>query len=137
MSQAARHREPELPSERSFGLVFAGAFALVGAWPLIHGRAPHLWAFAFAVLLLALALFLPDALRIPNRLWMKFGMLLGKILSPVVMLILFSVVFVPAALILKIRGKDLLRLKQDPAAGSYWIERDPAEAAAQSMRNQF
>ena len=143
---AARHglhedltREEEVKgsSNRSFGLVFTGFFAIVAAlsaWK--HGWAWP-WASGLAVVCLAVSLFAADILAPLNRAWMKLGLLLGKVVAPVVLGLLFFLSIVPIGLIMRARGKDLLRLKFDRAARSYWIERTPPGPPPETMRKQF
>jgi hypothetical protein len=123
-------------SERAFGTVLAAAFLLIALWPLLDGANPRLWALALAALLLAAAALAPGALTPLNRIWFRFGMLLHRIASPLVMALLFFLTVTPTALILRLAGKDPLRLKFDPALKSYWIEREPGPAP-ETMRRQF
>jgi hypothetical protein len=124
-------------SDRSFGLVFTVFFALVGVWPLVHKRPLRLWALGVSVTFLLLALALPGVLRPLNLLWARFGRLLSKITNPIITGVMFYVIFTPAGLLLRLFGKDLLRLKNDRNATTYWIHRDPAGLIPESMRNQF
>jgi hypothetical protein len=88
-------------------------------------------------LMAGLALWRPDALTSLNRLWLRFGLLLHRIVSPVVMVFLFYVTMLPIGLLLRLFGKDVLRLKWDRKAGSYWIKRADRRPLSQSMRQQF
>ena len=124
-------------SERAFGLVFAAVFALIGLWPLLSAESVRPWALIVAALLIAAARFAPRALDPLNRLWFLFGVLLHKIVSPLVMALLFFVTVTPIAILMRLAGKDPLRLKFDRAAKSYWIERTPPGPAPETMRNQF
>ncbi len=133
----AGHGDHEGSSDRSFGFVFAGFFALVGlynAWH--HGRAWP-WLALVAAGFLAVALIRPAVLAPLNRLWMKFGLLLAAIINPIVLGILFFLVFTPMAFIARLVGKDFLRLKKQPEAKSYWIVRDPPGPEPVSMKDQF
>lgn len=132
-------REPvtEGSSDRSFGLVFTAFFALAGVWPLVHKRPLRLWALCLSAAFLFVALAFPGILRPLNLAWMRFGRLLSKVTSPVITGVMFYVIFTPAGLLLRLLGKDLLRLKYDRNATTYWIRRDPAGLTAESMRNQF
>jgi predicted membrane metal-binding protein len=127
----------QMGSERSFGIVFAVVFAVIGLFPLIGSAQPRWWALAVAAAFLALALVYPALLRPLNRVWFRFGLLLHKITNPVVMGLMFFGTITPVALIMRIAGKDPLRLKLDRAATSYWIERDPPGPAPDSMDRQF
>jgi len=132
-------REPEAEgsSDRSFGLVFTAFAALVALWPLIHKRPFRPWALYVSAAFLLVSLALPAVLHPLNILWTKFGRLLAKITNPIITGIMFFGIFTPAALVLRLLGKDLLRLKYDRNATTYWIPRDPAGLASESMRNQF
>lgn len=124
-------------SERSFGLVFVVVFAVIGFWPLLKGEPLRLWALGAAAVLLVLALAVPAALKPFNRLWFRFGLLLHKVMTPLIMGLMFFGAFMPTGLIMRALGKDILRLKFDPQAQSYWIERHPPGPAPESLRNQF
>ncbi|MBF0294405.1 MAG: hypothetical protein HQL96_04380 [Magnetococcales bacterium] len=124
-------------TERSFGLVFAAFFAVIGVWPLWHGQPWRLWAIAAGALFLAVALLKPSLLKPLNRLWGRFGALLHRLVSPAVMAVVFFAVVTPIALLMRMLGKDPLRLKKDPAARSYWIVRDPAGPLPDTMPFQF
>ena len=133
----AREEEVKVGSERSLGMVFAAVFAIVGLFPLWDGGAVRLWALIVAGVFLALALIAPALLGPLNRLWFRFGMLLNRIVSPLVIGLLFFLTVTPMALIMRVAGKDPLRLRFDKAAESYWIPRDPPGPDPQTMRNQF
>jgi hypothetical protein len=124
-------------SDRSFGLVFTAFFALVGLWPLVHKRPLRPWALFVSAGFLLVALAFPRVLHPLNLLWARFGRLLSKVTNPIITGLMFYVIFTPAGLLLRLFGKDLLRLKYDPSAPSYWIRRDPAGLIPESMRNQF
>lgn len=131
------NRKVELGSNRNFGLVFAGVFAVLAVWPLIrHGEAIRWWALAPAAVFLGLALYADHLLAPLNKLWFRFGLLLHSVVSPLVMGALFYGAVTPVALVLRAMGKDILRLKQDDAK-SYWIERTPPGPAKNSMGQQF
>ena len=132
-----RELVPEGSSDRSFGLVFTAFFALVGVWPLVHRRPLRLWAFFVSAAFLLVALALPRVLHPLNLLWARFGRLLSKVTNPIITGLMFYVIFTPAGLLLRLFGKDLLRLKYERSATSYWIRRDPAGLVPESMRNQF
>lgn len=124
-------------SERAFGIVFAAVFAVVGLWPLAGGGAVRAWALAVAGALVAVALARPRWLAGPNRLWARLGHLLHKVVTPVVMGLVFFATVTPVALIMRALGKDPLALRFDRGAQSYWIERRPPGPAPATMRNQF
>jgi len=124
-------------SDRSFGLVIAAVFLLVALSPLRHGHALRWWALAVSSVFALVALVKPKLLSRLNWLWMKLGLLLGKVVSPIALGILFYAVLTPMAVVVRLTGKDPLRLKLDPAADSYWIVRKPPGPPPDSMTNQF
>lgn len=133
----SREEHVEGSSDRSFGFVFAAVFLLIAAWPLLHGGGLRWWAVLVAGAFMVLAIVAPRLLAVPNRLWLKFGLLLGKVVSPIALGILFYFVFLPIGVLMRLAGKDPLRLKRDPAASSYWIPREPPGPPPTSMNNQF
>ncbi len=139
MSHENLNRDPHVEgsSDRSFGLVFAGAFLLIAAVPLFHGEAVRWWATGVSAVFALVALVKPTLLAGLNRLWIKLGVLLGKVVSPIALGILFYVVITPIGLVIRLTGKDPLRLKFAPDADSYWIPRDPPGPAPDSMNHQF
>ena len=132
-----REQHVEGSSDRTFGLVFAGVFLLIAGWPLIHGEAVRWWSVGISAVFALVAFIRPTLLAELNRLWMKFGILLGKIVSPIALGILFYIVITPIGLMIRVAGKDPLRLKFDPEADSYWIPREPPGPPPGSMNNQF
>jgi hypothetical protein len=135
----SREQYVEGSSDRSFGLVIAAVFLLIALGPLRHGHGhtPRWWAVAVAGVLALVALVKPRLLSGLNRLWIKLGILLGKVVSPIALGILFYGVLTPLAVVIRLTGKDPLRLKLDPAKDSYWIVRKPPGPPPDSMTNQF
>lgn len=133
------HDELKLPSERSFGLVFTAAFALFALWWYFRrdNEIAAMLSLAVAAGFLTAAFVVPRILRPLNILWMKFGLLLSRIVNPLVMGLLFFLVFLPIGIVLRLSGKDPLRLRRDPQAASYWIPKSEADPQTSSMRNQF
>ena len=105
--------QPRIGSERSFGIQVGAIFAIIGLWPLAAGGPVRLWALILAAFLLLAAAFAPEWLRPVNRLWFRFGQLLGRIVNPIVMGFVYFLIFTPIALVLRLFGKDVLRLKRD------------------------
>jgi predicted membrane metal-binding protein len=124
-------------SERGFAIVFTVVFVLVGLWPLLSGGPVRAWALLIAAAFLLAGFAAPGILAPLNRLWFRFGMALGRIVSPVVMGILFFGTVMPTGLLMRLFRKDVLRLRFDPAAESYWIPRDPPGPSAESLKQQF
>jgi hypothetical protein len=124
-------------SDRNFGFVFAAVFLLLALAPLRQASPVRVWALAVSASFAALALVRPTLLRPLNRLWMKLGLLLGRVTNPIFTSLIFFGVLVPTALALRLQGKDRLLLKRDPNAASYWIPRTPPGPAPESMANQF
>jgi hypothetical protein len=131
------HRTIKTSSNRSFGLVFASFFAVVAAAPLLSGDAMRLWAAVLAVCFLALTVLAPGLLAPLNRLWSRLGLLLSHVVSPVIMALLYAVLILPAGLLLKAMGRDLLSLNWQPKSPSYWIDRLPPAPQPSSMSKQF
>lgn len=133
----SRDQHVEGSSDRSFGLVFVVVFFTIAAWPLLHGETPRWWAFGVAAVFALVAVMRPTLLAGLNRLWVKLGVLLGKLVSPIALGILFYGVFFPVGVAMRLAGKDPLRLRRDADAASYWIPRKPPGPPPDSMTNQF
>lgn len=131
------HRKVVAGSDRSFGLVFAAFFAVVALLPVIHGAPLRWWAVAVAAAFAAIAFIAPRVLHPLNRAWYALGLLLHHVVNPLIMAIMFYGAILPMALLLRALGKDILRLKREPEAASYWIVREPPAPAAGSMSKQF
>lgn len=128
---------PASASNRSFGVVFTVFFGIIGLLPLLNAHSVRVWALIFSAIFLVLALFAPTCLALLNRLWMQFGALLHRIVSPVALAILFFIVVTPIALLMRILGKDPLRMRLDTNAKSYWIVREPPGPKPESLKDQF
>lgn len=132
-----REQDIEGSSDRVFGLVFAGVFLVIAGSPLFHGETPRWWVSGVAAGFALVALLKPTLLAWLNRLWIKLGVLLGKMVSPIALGVLFYGVLTPIGAVMRLAGKDPLRLKRDPGADSYWIPREPSGPPPDSMTNQF
>jgi hypothetical protein len=133
----ASFRRVDIGSDRKFGSVFGLIFGVLGLWPLFHHRSPHWGLIVLAGLFLTAALLFPRSLNLLNRTWFRVGLVLNRILSPIVMGGLFFGALVPVGWYLRKRGSDLLNLKFDRHATTYWIERDPPGPAPGSLTKQF
>lgn len=133
----SRRSAEQTSSDRVFGLVFGAAFGAIGLSPLVHANPPRYWMLVPALVFFAVALFKPALLHPVNSVWIKFGLLLHRIVSPIVMAILFFATVTPIAFILRALGKDPLRLRWDRSSTTYWIERSPPGPSPESIKNQF
>ena len=123
----------KLGSNRSFGIVFFIVFLIVSIYPLLNDNSIRLWSLVIGIIFLILGLVESKILTPLNIIWMKLGMYLGIIVSPIVMGIVFFLVVTPISFIMKILRKDLLNLKMNKER-TYWIEKDKIKS---SMKNQF
>ena len=120
-------------SNKNFGIVFFIVFILIALWPLFNNETYRLWAVIIALIFLILGIIDSKFLTPLNILWFKFGLLLGKIVSPLVMGIIFFFVVTPIAMLMKVFNKDLLNLRYNNK-NSYWIEKNEPKS---KMKNQF
>ena len=134
MSEITSHVSNEQSSEKSFGVVFSIVFLIVALYPLINSEGLRIWALFVSIIFFLLAFLAPKVLVLPKKLWFKFGLLMGSIVAPIVMTLVYFVTVVPTGLIMRLLGKDLLKQKLDKHAKSYWIERKEPMG---SMKNQF
>src|SRR5262245_49401713 len=132
-----REDQIEGTSNRRFGLTFAGIFLLFALWPLVRNRPVRSWALVVAILFFAAALLAPRSLDLLNRVWFAIGMMLHRVAHPAVMALLFFATITPLGLLMRTLGKDPLRLRCDPSASTYWIDRRPPGPAPNTMIRQF
>jgi hypothetical protein len=132
-----RTQEVKGSSDRFFGLTFFVFFLLIALWPLLGGKAVRPSFMGISLAFLAIALAYPILLAPLNRLWLKFGALLHVITSPIILGVMFYLVIAPIGLLMRLLNKDLLRLKLDPDASSYWIRREPPGPDKNSLHRQF
>ena len=125
--------EIKISSNRSFGLVFFVVFLLIALYPLINNGEVRLWSLITSIVFLTLGLLNSKFLNPFNKLWFKFGIILGKIISPLIMGIIFFLVVTPTGLIMRLLRKDILSLKYNQNK-SYWIEKNGPKS---KMKNQF
>ena len=126
-------QEIKISSNRSFGIVFFVLFMLIALYPLIYSGEIRIWSAIISLILLVLGLINSKILAPLNKLWFKFGIFLGKIISPIIMGIIFFLVVTPIGLIMRLIGKDVLNLKYSDNK-SYWIEKTGPKS---KMKNQF
>jgi hypothetical protein len=127
-----------LPSDRKFGWTFTGLFLFLGTWGLLRGGPhDHAWLFALAALTAAVTTARADWLAPLNRAWMKLGALLNRVVSPVVLGILFFAVFTPMGQVMRLFGWDAMKRRFEPAAPTYWTRRDPPGPADDSFKDLF
>jgi len=124
-------------SDRGFGLVFASFCAIVAALSLYTGSHRWPWWLAAAAVFATLAYMRPALLGPFNRLWTKLGLLLFKVISPVVLALIFFLCITPVGWIMRLAGKDILRLRFEPDADTYWISRQPPGPPPDTLKNQF
>jgi hypothetical protein len=132
----SRTHEVKASSNRSFGWVFSAVFLIVAVWPLFSGRALRGWPLIIAAAFALVTVVAPKLLSLPNRLWLRFGLLLNRIISPVALAILFYLVVTPVGALMRVLGKDSLRLRRSDAT-SYWIKREPPGPRPDSLNHQF
>jgi len=133
MTEISRHVSTEQSSEKSFGVVFSIVFLIVALYPLINSEGLRIWALVVSIIFFLLAFLAPKILVFPNKLWFKFGLLIGSIVAPIVMAFVYFVTVLPTGLIMRLLGKDF-KQKLDKNSKSYWVKRSEPMG---SMKNQF
>ena len=123
----------KISSNRSFGIVFFIAFLLIALYPLVNSGEIRIWSVLISLIFLILGLLNSKILAPLNKLWFKLGIFLGKIISPIIMGIIFFLVVTPIGLLMRLLGKDLINLKFNNNK-SYWIEKKGPKS---KMKNQF
>jgi|TARA_B110001452_G_C15126156_1_gene392458 hypothetical protein len=123
----------KMPSNKNFGIVFFIVFFLISLYPLVNGENIRFWALVISLIFLVLTVLNSKVLTPLNKLWFKFGIFLGKIISPLVMGIIFFLVVTPIGLLMKLFRKDLLNLKFNNKK-TYWIEKHESKS---KMKDQF
>ena len=126
-------KEIKLPTNKNFGLVFFIVFLIVAFWPLLDSKEIRIWSLILSIIFLILGLLNSKLLLPLNKIWMKFGLILGKIVSPIVMGFIFFFVVTPTGIIMRILGKNLLSLKKNNVS-TYWKIKDNKN---NNMKNQF
>ena len=123
----------KLPSNRNFGIVFSIVFLIISLWPLLSQNDVRIWSLLLSGIFLILGLINSIILTPLNRLWFKFGIFLGKIVSPIILGIIFFLVVTPTGFLLRLFGKDVINLKYNNN-NSYWIEKTGPKS---NMKDQF
>ena len=124
----------KISSNKSFGVVFFIVFLIISLWPLLNNNPLRLWSVIVAIIFLILGLTNSKLLTPLNKLWFKFGILLSRIISPIVLGFIFFAIVTPTGIIMRVLGKDLLNKKFDNKKKSYWINRDKVKS---TMKQQF
>lgn len=127
----------QLPSNRSFGSLFVGVFALLGAFSWWRGGALWPWLAALSALTLIVTAAAPAMLTPLNRAWMKLAELLHRVVSPIVLGLIFFGIFAPVGFVMRLAGRDALKRRFEAQAGSYWIDRQPPGPDPAGLPNQF
>jgi hypothetical protein len=133
----SRDQQVKASSNRAFGWVFVIVLAIIALWPVVVGGALRWWSLIVSGLVAVVTMAAPALLTIPNRLWQRFGLLLHRIVSPVVLAIMFYLVVTPMGLLMRVFARNTLQLRRDPAAESYWVKREPPGPQPDSMPRQF
>ena len=134
MSNITSHISIDNGSEKSFGIVFSFVFLMIALYPLTNSQNIHFWAISISFIFLLLGLLAPKTLVLPNKIWFKFGLILGSIIAPIVMALIYFITVLPIGLIMRLLGKDILKQKLDKSMDSYWVKRDEPLG---SMKSQF
>lgn len=132
--------EVKVGSDRSFCLVFSCFFAIIVGFKLYFGSGINNWIYFFgggSIVFLVVAFTVPQFARPLNKLWFRFGLLLHKLISPIIMSLIFFLTVTPVGLVMRMVGKRPLNLKFDQNVDSYWTHRDPPSLEAGSFKNQF
>ena len=124
----------KISSNRNFGLVFFVLFLIISLWPLTYGEPIRIWLVIISMVFLILGLMNSKLLTPLNKLWFKFGMILGAIVAPIVMGFIFFLVVTPIGLTMRIMGRDILNKKYDKKKETYWIKRGKSVS---TMKQQF
>ena len=132
-----REEEIKASSDRSFGAVFTLVFFAVGTWLVSGGYFEGWFFFAGATLFLVVTLACPFILGPLNRAWMKLGLLLSRVVNPLILGVVFFLVITPMAVVRRLLGKDSLHLESKPGLESYWVDRNPPGPKPGSMTRQF
>tara|TARA_B100001996_G_C18392816_1_gene489879 strand:- start:181 stop:570 length:390 start_codon:yes stop_codon:yes gene_type:complete len=128
-----KNKDIKIGSNRSFGIVFFVVFLIIGLWPFLKNQELRIWSIAISIIFLILGLINSKLLTPLNKIWFKFGIILGNFIAPIVMGLVYFFVVTPTGLLMKIFKKDLINLKKNNDK-TYWIEK---KEITSSMKNQF
>ena len=135
MFENKSHFDIKTGSEKNFGIVFSVFFIIIALYPLLNNGPIRYWAIITSFILFVISFLFPKILILPNLLWLKFGLVLGKIVSPLIMFLIFFTTVTPIAIIMRFfLKKDLLNQKVNKSAKNYWIKR---KSYISNMKNQF
>ena len=126
-------KKTKLPTNKNFGMVFSLVFLIISLFPLLKNENIRIWSIIIALAFLVLGLLNSKFLTSLNKIWFRFGIILGSIVSPIVMGIVFYTIVTPTSLIMRALGKNLLNLKKRNKK-TYWVERSKIKS---KMKNQF
>jgi hypothetical protein len=132
-----RHEDVQGSSNRALGLVFAVVFLIIAVFPLFFGGHVRTWPLAVCGGFAVVALLWPRLLAPLNRFWTRLGLILHRIVSPIILGIMFFAVFTPMGFVMRLMGKDPLRLRFDQDLSSYWVERTPPGPKPDTLSDQF
>ena len=127
-------KKTDLPSNRNFGIVFFIVFLAIALWPLFNQNEIRFWSLIISIIFLILGIINSKVLIPLNRIWFKFGILLGTIVSPIVLGFVYFMFVVPTGYIMRFLGKDILNLKKDSNIKTYWINKKEKNT---NMKDQF
>ena len=129
-----KNNKIEISTNRSFGITFSAVFLIIGIWPLLNNEPIRIWSIVISLIFLLFGLMNSTLLTPFNKIWFKFGILLGSIVSPIAMSMVFFIVVTPIGICMRLLRKDILNRKFDKNANSYWISRNKPSG---SLKNQF
>ena len=127
-----KNKKIKISSNRSFGLVFFAIFLIISIWPLLDDKDIRIWSLIISLIFLILGILNSNTLKPLNKIWFKFGMFLGKIISPIIIGLVYFLVVTPTGFIMRFLGKDLLKLKKNKN-NTYWLTKNYKS----SMKDQF
>jgi hypothetical protein len=120
--------------EKNFGILFGFIFLIISFWPIFFGSNFRLWSFIIAIIFFTITFLKPLLFKPINKIWIKFGEILGLIIAPIIMALIYFIILTPISLIVRVFGKDLLGLKFSKKQDTYWIKR---KKKLNTMKKQF